>query len=167
MTGTPRVREATAADADAVQSVARASWHATYDDLMGESTVESFVDQWFDPQTVVEDDIEPPERELFVAEVDDAVSGFAETVPGDSTGVFHLYRIYVAPDAQGEGVGTALLERAETTAEAGGAAEFRVSVVAPNEDGVGFYEAKGFERVATVRDEQFDCDRYEYAKELG
>jgi len=39
--------------------------------------------------------------------------------------------------------------------------------VAPNEDAVAFYEARGFERVDTVRDDEFDCNRYQYEKRIA
>ena len=160
------IREAVAEDAAAIQAVARASWHTAYDDLLGEDTVTEYVNAWFDPEKVVADDVEPADRDLFVAEGADEVIGFAETtLDGDETAV--LYRIYVAPDAHGDGVGTALLERAEAAAAERGRTRLRLSVVAPNEDAVAFYEARGFERVDTVRDDEFDCNRYQYENRIA
>ncbi|WP_290818992.1 hypothetical protein [Halovivax sp.] len=81
----PTIREATAADADAIQRAARRAWHATCDEFLGPDTVTDLVDSRFAPERIV---------------------------------------------------------------------------------AVGFYESRGFERVATERDGRFDLDRHEYEKRL-
>lgn len=171
----PIVRATEADDVTAVQRVARAAWLAAYDDLIDPDQVDETVDSWYDPDRLVADDVCDPERPFFVAERTGAgeeeaeasdVVGFGEAATGDEPGVWHLYRIYVHPDAWGEGVGTALLERVEAAVHERGGDELRVSVHAGNEVGVDFYEARGFERVATVPDEEFGGDRHEYVEPL-
>lgn len=166
MTGGPTIREAAVRDADAIQRVAREAWHATYDELLGPETVAVLVDDWFAPGRVVADDVQPPERPLFVALADDEVVGFVEATPGEDDGSFHLYRIYVRPDRWGEGIGTRLLDRIETAVGDRGGERLQLSVFAANEVGVGFYESRGFERVGSERDERFGRERYAYVKHL-
>lgn len=167
------IREATAGDAAAIQTVARASWHAAYDEILGPETVTEVVDSWYDPERLLTDDIRPDDRPLFVAE-QGGIVGFIEGVEDDSVADnsgednsgAHLYRFYVHPDCWGEGIGTALLERLESTLRECGISELRLSVFGENDIGVRFYEARGFERVDEGQDEQFDRLRYEYAKTL-
>lgn len=167
MSDQARVRPATPADAPAIQRVARASWHAAYDDLIGPGRVDETVDGWYDPEQVVAQDVEPDERPLFVSEVDGRVVGFAEAAPDDAEpDTAQLYRIYVAPDHWGRGLGSALLDRVEAVAAERGFERLELSVLAANDRAVQFYEASGFERVGTTHDERFESDRHEYAKPL-
>jgi len=157
------VRPGRPEDAPAVQQVARAAWHATYDDLLGREAVEQRVASWFDPDRLVDDDVRPDERPFLVA-ADDGVVGFVEAAPRD--GAYHLYRLYVHPDRWREGIGGRLLERVEAAAHERGADRLTVSVLADNELAVVFYEESGFERIGESHDEAFDLPRYGYRKEL-
>ncbi|WP_440988919.1 N-acetyltransferase family protein [Haloarchaeobius baliensis] len=167
MTDPLSVRAATADDARAVQRVADASCHAVYDDILGPDAVDDIVANWYDPERLVADDVEPDERPFFVAAVDGAVVGYVEGVPdADDENVAHLYRIYVHPDHWGDGVGSALLDRLETAFRDRGFDHLCVSVFAENETGVGFYESVGFGERRTTTDEQFETERFEYEKPL-
>lgn len=167
MTADPTIRRATEADAAAIQRVARDAWHAAYDDELGADRVEEAVDAWYHPERLVTDDIGDPERPLFVAAAGGTVVGFAELVPDDADGDrCHLYRIYVAPDHWGDGVGRALLGRAETAARERGFAWLELSVMAANDRAVGFYEARGFDRVGTTHDDAMGVRVHEYERRL-
>ncbi len=161
------MRPATESDAAAIQRVARDAWHAAYDAVLGPERVDETVSSWYDPERLVEDDVEPDDRPLFVAEVDGAVVGFAEAAPdGDDDGLAHLYRIYVAPDHWGDGIGGALLARVESVLRERGFDRLQLSVMAENDVGVGFYESHGFDRVAEAHNDQLGIREYEYRKEL-
>ncbi|MFC4408802.1 GNAT family N-acetyltransferase [Haloarchaeobius iranensis] len=162
------VRGAGGDDARAVQRVADAACHAVYDDILGPGVVDDIIVNWYDPDRLVADDIEPDARPFLVAAVDDAVVGFVEGVPDDDEAdVAHLYRIYVHPDYWGDGVGRALLDRLEAVFRDRGFDRLRVSVFAENDVGVRFYESVGFGDRRTATDEQFDTERYEYEKSPG
>ena len=174
----PTIREARETDTTAIQRVARAAWHAAYDHLIGPEEVDETVDSWYDPDRLVRDDVRDPDRPFLVAErttshddgsaaVDEnSLVGFAEAAAGENPGLWHLYRLYVHPDVWGKGVGTALLERILAAVRERDVDELRVSVLADNEVGVGFYEARGFEQLATTEDERFDVPRFEYTRAL-
>jgi ribosomal protein S18 acetylase RimI-like enzyme len=160
------IRPATASDTGAIRAVARASWHAAYDPVLGADRVDEVVDSWYDPERLATDDVEPDERPFFVAD-DGGVVGFAEAVPDDEDGdTAHLYRIYVHPDEWGRGIGGSLLDRIEDVLGNRGFEWLTLSVMAENDVGVRFYESEGFERTATTRNEQLDIREFEYGKPL-
>jgi ribosomal protein S18 acetylase RimI-like enzyme len=148
VTGDPRIRPATRSDAPAVRATAHASWHAAYDDVLGPETVERVVDEWYGVaslRTAVAESV------FHVAAVDGAVVGFVNAGPNPEydEGTAELYRIYVHPDRWGEGIGGRLLAAVEDDLGAEGYDRLRLSVLAENAVGVGFYEGHGFEHVET------------------
>ena len=134
------VRPATAADAPAIERVARDAWHDTYDDILGSDAVDAKLDEWYDPAALRESITD--DRGVFLVAGEDPV-GFAQATPGDD--VWHLARIYVAPDRRGEGIGTALLDRIESALADRGVTRYELAVLSENAVGIGFYESRGLE----------------------
>jgi len=84
--------------------------------------------------------LEPGPPALLVA-ADGDIAGYALALDGGDTA--YLAELAVAPDRQGEGVGTVLLEAVDDRVTAG-----RVRVTVRAGDPVrSFYESRGFERV--------------------
>jgi ribosomal protein S18 acetylase RimI-like enzyme len=135
------VRPATVADVPDIERVARAAWHDTYDDILGPAAVDAKLDEWYDPVALRESITD--DRGVFFVAGEDPV-GFAQATPGDD--VWHLGRIYVAPDRRGDGIGTALLARIESALVERGVTRYELAVLAENDVGIGFYEVRGFER---------------------
>ena len=161
------IRSATVDDAEAIQQVARDSWHAAYDAVIGADQVDETVDSWYGPERLVADDIEQPERLFFVATIDREVVAFAEAVPDeDDVQLAHLYRIYVVPAEWSRGIGSSLLDHIETHLDDQGFDRLHLSVMAENDVGVSFYESQGFHRVGTTDNDQLDVQQYEYRKQL-
>lgn len=162
------------ADRTGVQRVARAGWHAVYDDIIGADRVDATIDSWYD-EDALSVDVERASRPFFVAIADDRVVGFVEGAPPDHSDqdsesgppdTYELYRIYVHPEHWEEGIGTRLLDRLVSDLDERGVDQLRLSVLADNERAVDFYEERGFDRVATSRDEEFDAERYTYVRTL-
>jgi len=82
-----------------------------------------------------------PNQEVWVAEVDGRPVGFAAL--GSRDGADYLQHIYVAPEFQGRGLGTELIERAKTRRAAG----FRLWVFQKNNGARRFYEKHGLQVV--------------------
>lgn len=161
------IRTVTTTDAKAIRRVARASWHAAYDSVLGPDHVDEKVDSWYDPERLITDDIEQAERPFYVAVVDETVVGFVEAIlPGSDDLAVQLYRIYVAPKYWGQGIGGSLLDHIETVLEERGFDRLRLTVIAENDIGVSFYEANGFHRTATTYNDQLDVQQYQYQKLL-
>lgn len=166
------VRPATTSDVADVRRVARESWHATYDDLLGTDAVESVVNEWYDlyrlRQSVEREDglFLVAEREVGGeddgdgeggTETEAELLGFGQSLlaDGENDGAAELPRLYVHPDHWGEGVGTALAERIESWAADRGAERLRLIVLADNEVGNAFYESRGYRTVGS-RESDFE-----------
>jgi ribosomal protein S18 acetylase RimI-like enzyme len=81
----------------------------------------------------------------FVADRDGRVLGFSAVGPSrDEPGAGELYALYVDPEAWGEGIGRALLERAEAQLVADGFAESTLWVLEDNPRARRLYEAAGW-----------------------
>ena len=154
-------RDATPADAREVAAVARASWHAAYDDLLGPDTVDRTVDEWYDTESLRAEIDEAADAACFlVAEADDEVVGFAnagpardwESDPDDPDAFFS--RLYVAPDHWGEGLGSRLTARVADDLREAGHERIWLEVFEANGRAREFYESIGFERIGSV-DETF------------
>ena len=89
---------------------------------------------------------------VFVAEVDDAVVGFVgvltkvepEEPDEDQTDYAYISDLVVLPSYRDQGLGRALLQRAEAFARGRGARILRVGVLAKNRGALALYHTMGF-----------------------
>jgi ribosomal protein S18 acetylase RimI-like enzyme len=148
-----RIRPAEPEDADAVADVFIASF-GTLTFLPSLHTDEETVD--FITNTVM------AEQEVTLAEVDGAIAGFV-AMSGEDL----LEHLYVHPDHQGRGIGSALLERAKARMPDG----FRFWVFQANTGARRFYERHGC-RVVRLTDGSENEEKtpdalYEWRPEAG
>ncbi|MFC6721687.1 GNAT family N-acetyltransferase [Halobacteriaceae archaeon SHR40] len=101
---------------------------------------------------------------VFVA-VDHQPVGYAIVIHGPET-VAYLSELAVAPDRQGEGYGSKLLEYVCEELAADGYDRLRLSVLASDERARQFYSDCGFEQVERLPDEFERGDGILLAKEL-
>lgn len=138
------IRPADTEDAPAIRDVARESWHAAYDEILGSETVEETVTEWYAIDRLRES-IADDDHRVFVAESEGLV-GFVHVAPWhEDPSIAELARLYVRPALWGDGIGSALLDRAEESVD--GYDALRLEVFAENDVGVGFYESRAFARV--------------------
>ncbi|EMA37857.1 GNAT family N-acetyltransferase [Halobiforma nitratireducens] len=136
------IRPATVDDREAIREVARDTWHDTYEEL-DDDTVDETIDDWYG-EDVLERALSAAGTALLVAETDDGIVGFTHgVVHGDEGDVL---RMYVHPDHQRDGVGTALHERLRDDLEDFNMNRMRAIDFASNEGGRAFYEGLGFEK---------------------
>lgn len=160
------IRAAEAGDVDGMQRVADRAWREAHESIVGEATVEVFLEEYYDAETFREH-VESGESILLVAVEDDEVAGFALAGPTDADPeTFGLSRIYVLPERWGEGIGRALLERIERAVADRNGERITLGVMAENERAVEFYEAAGYERTGEFYDERIDATAYTYEKRL-
>jgi ribosomal protein S18 acetylase RimI-like enzyme len=81
-----------------------------------------------------------------------ALVTFAGAYSGWESGerVAELKDIVVAPAARGQGIGSALLDRLEAELASVGVSEYRLNVIAANEDAIRLYRRRGMTHVTTV-----------------
>lgn len=146
MTG---VRAAVAADAPAVAAVGRVAFTRQYVGLVDPANYTWAAQQWYSDEAV-EASIKHCERDpaacFLVAERDGALLGFLQY---DEAGPQpELHRIYVAPSAQGSGVGALLMNALHEQLPP--PASYVLVVVEGNDDAVRFYQRHGLRQDGRV-----------------
>ena len=99
------IRPATAYDVEAVVDVGRRTWPQTYAPIAGEDYVRLGLAKWW---TIAATRPLVNSGKATVAELDGQVVGVA--VVGPLQGDLVLFRLYVVPEHQGQGIGRLLLE---------------------------------------------------------
>jgi ribosomal protein S18 acetylase RimI-like enzyme len=138
------IRTATSADTDEVVGVGRAAWPVTFAAVTGLRYVEEGLARWWTDQSV-----RPAidAGHVLVAERAGRVVGMALVRPdGRAT---HLDRLYVLPEEQGAGVGSALLDEVRQRASI---QPIRLTVLADNQPARRFYARHGFRAKARIPD---------------
>ncbi|WLR42417.1 GNAT family N-acetyltransferase [Bacillus carboniphilus] len=140
------IREMNENDIKQVQSVAKISWHDTYEGMIPTHIQENFLKNAYNDKSMIQ---RMERSHLYIAEIDQKIIGFANFSPVKEKGVVELFAIYLLPDFQGLGVGTALLD--EGIKRLNGVKKIYINVEKDNQKGKNFYLSKGFKLV-----EEFD-----------
>lgn len=141
------IRKMTEEDIGQVQQVAKVSWHDTYKGIIPLEVQEAFLNAAYNNEMMQM----RLKGFMFVAEVNDKVVGFANYSPVSDDGEAELAAIYIFPEYQGQGIGTALLE--EGTKHLIGVTTIFINVEKDNEIGVNFYKAKDFQIVSEFEED--------------
>lgn len=146
------VRSADARDLPIVSELLGRTWHATYDDLYGSDEVGKITSSWHSVEAL-RGQLEAPHSEFLVADTGERIVGmaYARMTHGDTA---HLFQLYVDPEAQGTGLGRALLE--ELLGCFPDARGMVLEVADRNEKAIGFYTHHGF--VEAERDSEGGID---------
>ncbi|MDZ7746717.1 MAG: GNAT family N-acetyltransferase [Halobacteriales archaeon] len=151
----PEIRPAIPEDVDAIRDVADAAWWDTYPGTLDAAQIETAVDRLYDPEFLTEVLGERDDLLFLVAERDGEVVGFGSAQQTFADEV-ELFTLYVDPDHQREGVGTALLDAILETARTESIDRLRVGILSGNQRARSFFESHGFERIETVTTEVAD-----------
>ena len=138
------VRDARAADAEAIARVARASWTETYRDIFEPAFIADFLEANYRPAVLSEQAARAaalPDGHFLVAERDGSVVAFAQFGVG-SRGP-ELFRVYADPAHFGTGAGGALLDELHRRISEDVDA-YVLEVHSKNERGRAFYDRNGF-----------------------
>lgn len=137
-------------DTEQVQSIAKTTWNATYEGIIPLKVQNNFLKSNYSDESMKQ----RIERSIvYVAEVEGKVVGFANYSTVRDGGKVELAAIYLYPEFQGKGIGTALIQRA--VKKLIGIKEIYINVEKDNKIGMNFYEAKGFE-IVKESDLEFD-----------
>jgi GNAT superfamily N-acetyltransferase len=139
------VREATAADADAIGRIHAETWRAAYAGVFPDAAFEVERRQrWW--RQWLRQPLQPPAATL-VAEDEGVVVGFAGVGRSrDEPALGELYTIYVDPNRWSTGAGRALIEAAEDALRKHGFSEAMLWVLEGNERAERFYRRAGWEQ---------------------
>ncbi|WP_276260969.1 GNAT family N-acetyltransferase [Haloglomus litoreum] len=151
------VRRAATDDAAAIERVARATWRADYPEVLNRENAAEAAGDWYDEHSL-KATIERENALVLVASLGDEVVGFAHAYVGADRG--DLLRLYVAPGYRDRGVGTALVDRMVDDLFDEGVEAVQAMVLAANDQGRAFYEARGFELVSEDAETLIDGELY-------
>lgn len=137
------IRKMKEEDIKQVQSVAKDSWHATYEGIIPLTIQDRFLAEAYNDDMM--------QRRLahsliFVAEVDGTVVGFANYGKVNEQKEAELAAVYILPAYQGLGIGSAFLQAGIEAID--NVQKIIVEVEKENDIGKGFYLAKGFHIIA-------------------
>lgn len=145
-----KIRFGEAKDISGVQHVAKVTWNATYKGIIPEPIQEKFIKMAYNDVMM---ERRMKNSYLYVAEIAGEIIGFANFSKVKEGGEVELSAIYILPQAQGKGIGTAML--AKGSFDLAGATKIFINVEEKNELGKNFYFAKGFQ-VDSTFDEELD-----------
>ena len=144
------IREMKLEDIYQVQQVAKKSWKSTYQGIIPLVIQERFLKAAYNDE-MLQNRLE--NSFIWVSEVNRKIVGFANFSPVQEEGKTELTAIYLNPEYQGKGIGTALLN--EGIKKLKGVNELFINVEKDNTIGTTFYKAKGF-RAFSEFDDDFD-----------
>lgn len=136
------IRKMKREDIKQVQYIAKITWNATYEGVIPSDVQENFLKSAYSDERMKQ---RLQYSTLFVAEVENNIVGFANFSSVREDGNVELWAIYVHPEHQGKGIGSALLQKGIQDID--GINKIYVNVEKDNQIGKTFYEAKGFEVV--------------------
>jgi GNAT superfamily N-acetyltransferase len=157
--------------AEGICRVCTAGWRDAYADVLPSEYVEANVSTFYRPERIA-NQIESDEDGTWLValdELEDSDSNTSERVVGtvydvrSASDTGEVSGLYVAPEQQGDGIGSRLLSALTERQSESGITEQHTFVFASHEDALGFYRSKRFEAderfpAATVGDVDPDCE---------
>ena len=145
-----RARRATANDVPAICRICAEGWRATYRGQYTQERVEQTIAAFYTPERVA-GEIEPAAGWdgwwVAVDDADEVVAAAGGGMTGPGRG--EIFVVYADPRRRGQGAGTVLLDAITDVQVGRGAREQWVAVAEGNDQGIPFYEARGFVRRGT------------------
>ncbi len=141
-----RIERATIDDVPQITHVLRETWLATYSHFLSAETLQNIMTMWHNPQHLTRE-IQNPQLFVGVAkEADGNIVGVATAGTLDNDTMM-LYRLYVLPAYQRQGVGDKLMQAARAAFP--DVRSVRLEVEKQNQIGRSFYRKQGFREIGT------------------
>lgn len=142
------IRQMQEQDIPFVQEVAKTSWNSTYENIIPLDVQANFLQMAYNPEQLQK----RLRHSLFLVATDAGrIVGFANFSNVNEDGKAELAAIYLHPQYQGAGIGSALLRKGIEQLD--GIQSVFINVEKENWSGLSFYAAKGFQVI-----EEFDED---------
>jgi diamine N-acetyltransferase len=158
-------RDATPADALALDTMAQEVWMQTFGHSASPQDVATYLGQAYGPDGKLIADLTSGAARFRIAVEGERILGYAKInppwLPDAEPGAVQLSQIYVRYDQHGSGVGRALLDWSIDCARAEGAPALLLTVWEENHRAFAFYRKHGFEHVGDYAfpvGEQIDTD---------
>lgn len=138
-----RVRRAGREDAELIRLMAEIAFPATYRDIITKEQIDYMMEWMYAPENIMKQMDEG--HVYYIGYVGDVAAGYV-SVQKEGEGLYHLHKIYVLPEFQGQGCGERLFGAALQHVREREAARCRVELnVNRNNKAVGFYRHQGME----------------------
>lgn len=146
-----RILQATITDIPLIQEIAHATWPNTYGSILSDEQLEYMLDLMYSDESLLQQLKTKPL--FFLAYENDICLGFISCENNyQNKKVTRLHKIYILPEAQGKGVGNALIEKVVGLAKENQSETISLNVNKFNK-AVSFYKKMGFE---VVEEEDLD-----------
>ena len=150
MDGSVSIRPATLDDIRVIRGMADVVFRRTYASILSPEQMEYMMEWMYSAESLVHQ-ISDPGKWFCVAEFGGVSAGYVsyelDGATSDGRPLYHLQKLYVLPEFQGRGIGSALLEHVKSALSAscpdGCRIELNVNRCNP---AVGFYEHSGMHR---------------------
>lgn len=147
-----RIRPAELGDLAGTRALLVATWHDTYDALLGAERVTEITDRWHSLDNLSRQIAESQTSFLVAVQSEDIV-GHALADARDSP-LLRLSRLYVHPACQRRGIGTGLLDAVIARHPVCDA--ITLEVQADNDKAIAFYQRHGFRTVRATTEDGID-----------
>jgi GNAT superfamily N-acetyltransferase len=145
--GTVTVRVAGEAELPTIRSIALRTWPVTFAGILSGEQIEYML-AWLYSEASLHGQLHAQGHTFLLAQVGDAYAGFASCEPNyKDMGKTKLHKLYVLPEAQGHGVGRALVDAVTEIAVRHGNGALLLNVNRRNV-AIRFYGRFGFEVIA-------------------
>ncbi len=138
-----KIIPATAESLNIIRDLAYRTWPSTFGNILSREQICYMLDNMYDPQVLLHNLRHNNHLFLIACKEEEAPVGFASYELNYEPERCKLHKIYILPEAQGAGVGTALMDRVKTLAQSGNQSALLLNVNRHN-PAVRFYESCGF-----------------------
>jgi len=135
------IRTASKIDIPIIQEIAYATWPSTYGHILSKEQLNYMLDMMYSSSSL--ENQMKQNITFFLAELNGEIVGFASTGREPMEGMFKLHKLYILPNIQTKGIGSALLEAVILFAKKN-SGEQLVLQVNRNNSAVDFYKKKDF-----------------------
>lgn len=139
----PGVRDARIGDIETIRRLADRTWRACYPGIISRAQIDHMLG-WMYAAEKIRTEMTAESVRYLIAEADGLPVGFAAHGPGDAAGERFLHKLYVLPDLQRRGIGSALLVEVGRQARSVGAKVISLRVNRANLGAIAAYEVHGF-----------------------
>ncbi len=136
------IRKASQEDYKIIYSIAAITWDHAYKSILSEAQLDYMMEMMYSPKSFTEQ-LSIKGHHFIIASLAGKEMGFASYELNYRHGITKLHKLYVLPEAQGSGMGYALITAVENAARANGNDKVTLNVNRFNK-AIYFYQKNGY-----------------------